>query len=148
MTLPNHSLACFFISSFFTEALNLISFKYAGQRRKWLLPVCSPFLSPDASGLCSSFFSGHYIPSGLISLLSHWLGCQNSFLHYCSLLKGSSCSILHHIPFDLPWILFFYNIYFFFLLCLSQWQKKRINYFYEASASFCVKVLANRTHSS
>lgn len=66
-----------------------------------------PFLSSDASGLCSSFFSGHYIPSGLISLISHWPGCQNSFLHYRSLLKGSCCWILHHIPFDLPWILFF-----------------------------------------
>lgn len=107
-----------------------------------------PFLSPDASGLCSSFFSGHYIPSGLISLISHWLGCQNSFLHYCSLLKGSSRWILYYIPFDLPWIFFFHNIYFFFLLCLSQWQKKRINYFYEASTSLCVKVLANRTHLS
>lgn len=67
-----------------------------------------PFLSPDASGLCSSFFSGHYIPSGLISLISHWLGCQNSFLHYCSLLKGSGCWILYHIPFDLLWIFFFF----------------------------------------
>lgn len=108
-----------------------------------------PFLSPDASGLCSSFFSGHYIPSGLISLISHWLGCQNSFLHYCSLLKGSGCWILYHIPFDLLWIFFFfYNVYFFFLLCLSQWQKKRINYFYEASTSLCVKVLANKTYLS
>lgn len=120
-----NSLACFFISSFFAKVLNLIPFKKAGERRKWLLPAYFLFLSSDPSGLCSSFFSGHYIPSGLISLISHWLGCQNSFLHYCSLLKGGSCWILCHIPFDLPWILFFYNIYFFFsLLCLSQWQKR------------------------
>lgn len=96
-----------------------------GQRRKWLLPACSLLLTSDPSGLCSSFFSGHYIPSGLISLISHWLRCQNSFLHYCSLLKGGRCWILRHIPFDLPWILFFYNIYFFFLPLFIPVAEKR-----------------------
>lgn len=29
--------------------------------------------------LTHHFFSGHYIPSGLISLISHWLSCQTNF---------------------------------------------------------------------
>lgn len=60
------------------------------------------------------FFSGHYIPSGLISFISHWLGCQNSFLHYCALLKGGGCCVLCHMPFGLSCFFFFFFCYLFF----------------------------------
>jgi hypothetical protein len=141
MTLPSQVFVLLFHIFFLCWGLTSDTLQTGKTEKKMTLTcICCFFLSFNPSGLCSSFFSGHYIPSGLISFIFHWLGCQNSFLHYCALLKGGSCCLLSTASLIcLEFCFFFITSISFFLLCLSQWQQKRINYCYEAGTPLCVK---------
>lgn len=107
------------------------------------------FLSSDNSGLCSSFFFRSLHPfwinvfniplAGLPKLIFSFTGL---WLRVEVAESSATCPLI-----CLGFFLFITSISFFFV-CLSQWQKKRINYFYEASTSLCVKVLVDETHSS
>lgn len=112
---------------------------------------------PDGQGrgdhgsyLCGAFSSFNLMVFGLSifffrSLHSFWInfahiplaGLPDSFLYYGALLKDRSCCVFCHMPLDLSGVYHFFNYLFlslYFLLCLSQQQKGRTTYFYEAGA--------------